>query len=340
MSRRIGVGLVGAGRWGRRVAQAVGRTSNLELVACFARSEASRRRVAGETGCRPVDSLEELVSDPRVRGVLVLTPNHVHLDVARAAADRGRHVLVEKPIAHTLESAAEIARACNRAGVVLFVAHCFRRLGAARAVGELVSAGRLGRVVLTEARFSLPGSFEPGSWRADPKTLVGGPLIQMGVHHCDTLQGWLGPVRRVSGSLDHLAAPAAVDDVAVAVLEHASGARSVVSCSYVSPKCYGFRLYGTEANLDYTTSMSLWPDAQRMDSETRLELQRRDGTVEGIPFEPRDMVADELEEFGRCIGEGATPETGAAEGIAALRVVLGAVESARTGHAVDLDGPA
>lgn len=194
-------------------------------------------------------------------------------------------------------------------------------------------------VGLVGARFSLPGAFKAGSWRADPATLVGGPVVQMGVHHCDTLQGWLGPARRVRGSLDHLAAAADVDDVAVALLEHASGTRSVISCSYVSPKSYGFRLYGTEANLDYTTGMSLWPEAQRMDAETRLTLERRDGSSEEIPFEPRDMLVDELEEFGHCIADGETPETGAAEGLAALRVVLGAVESARTGRAVDLAAP-
>ena len=60
---------------------------------------------------------------------------------------------------------------------------------------------------------------------------------------------------------------------------------------------------------------------------------------EEIPFEPRDMLVDELEEFGRCIADGETPETGGAEGLAALRVVLGAVESARTGRAVDLAAP-
>lgn len=340
MSERIGVGLVGAGRWGKRVARAAGRTSNLELVSCYTRTEASRGETAAETGCEAAATLEELVADPRVQGVLVLTPNDSHLQVALAAAERGKHLFVEKPIADNLDSALAIGEACSRAKVVLFVAHCFRRLGAARAVGELVSSGRLGRVVLAEARFSLPGSFTPGSWRADPERLVGGPLIQLGVHHCDTLQGWFGPARRVRGSLDHLVADAGVDDVAVALIEHASGTRSVVLCSYVSPKSYGFRLYGTQANLDCTTSMAMWPEAHRMDSQTRITVEGRDGTSEAIPFEPRDMVVDELEEFGRCIREGTTPETGASEGIAALRVVLAAVESARNGRAVELEGPA
>lgn len=322
--------------WGKRVALAVGRTANLELVACYTRNEAARRKTAEDTGCRAADSLEELVSDPRVEGVLVLTPNDAHLDIARAAADHHKHVLVEKPIADTLGGAEAIVECCSAADVVLFAAHCFRRLGAARATAALLSAGGLGRVVLAEAHFSLPGAFTPGTWRADPERLIGGPLMQLGVHHADTLQAWLGPARRVLGSIDHLEAAAPVDDVAVALLEHASGARSVISCSYVSPKSYGFRLFGTQANLDYRTDMSIWPQAERMDEKTTLTLQRRDGGPGRVAFTSCDMVVDELEEFGRCIVSRGRPETGGREGIAALRVVLGAVDSTRRNAAVEL----
>jgi len=337
MSYRVGVGLVGAGMWGKRVAAAVGRTESLRLVSCYTRSEESRRATAESVSCRAAGSLEELLDDPEVEGVLVLTPNHAHREIAEAAASRGKHVLVEKPIADTLESAEAIVDACERGGVVLFVAHCFRRLGAARATASLIADGSLGRVVLAEAHFSLQGTFKPGNWRSSRRTLVGGPLIQMGVHHSDTLQGWFGPAKTVSGSLTHLAARADVDDIAVALIEHATGTRSIISCSYVSPKSYGFRLYGTEANLDYRTEMSLWPQQERMDSETTLNLERRDGTRSPVEFETRDMLVNELEEFARCITSGERPETGGREGIDALQVVLAAVASSATGSVVAID---
>jgi predicted dehydrogenase len=333
MSVPIGVALVGLGMWGRRVGAAASRSPGVRLVSCFARDRETREDAARSLGCRPAPSLGSLLDDPEVEAVLVITPNHVHREIVAAAAERGRHVFVEKPIADTLESAEAIRQACRSAGVVLFVGHCFRRLGASRAAERLVASGALGTVVLAEATFSLPGAFAPGSWRSRRQTLAGGPLTQLGIHHADTLQHWLGPAGAVHGSLVHLAASADIDDVAVAMLEHRSGARSVIACSYVSPKTYAIRLSGTLATLELRTDMSIWPAAERMDASTSLLLHGPDGGEE-VRFEPIDMLVDELRAFARCIRNGNEPETGGSEGVAALRVILGAVASSAEGRAV------
>ena len=332
MNERVGVGMVGVGMWGRRVAAGVKRTSGLELVSCFARSEETRRAAAAELRCHSASSLDELLDDRRIEGVLVLTPNQDHRSVTLRAAAAGKHVMVEKPMADTIEAAREMAEACAEKEVTLFVAHCFRRLGAARATAELIRAGRIGNAVMAEASFSLPGAFKPGSWRASRDTLAGGPLTQLGVHHADTLMSWFGPVAAVTGNLAHLAAKAEVDDVGVALLEHRSGVRSIISCSYVSPKTYELRVYGTLARLTYHTEMGIWPEAERMDSATTLTVEQLDGRREAIDFSERDMIVDELEEFARCVRTGAPPETGAAEGIASLEVIEAAIASSRTGR--------
>jgi predicted dehydrogenase len=188
-------------------------------------------------------------------------------------------------------------------------------------VGELIDAGALGRVVLAEATFSLPGSFPPHAWRAQPGRNAGGPLMQLGIHHVDTLASWLGPVARSSGRFARVATEAEIDDVGVVTLEFASGPLGVVTGSYVSPKTLSLRLQGTDAVLEYRTDFSVWPDARALDGATEL-------TVAGRPvaFAERDMLAEELAEFGRCIRTGAAPETGAAEGIMALRAIVDAFQ--------------
>ena len=230
----------------------------------------------------------------------MVTPNHTHAEIAVAAAARGRHVFVEKPFADRLADGLRAVEAIQRAGVLLFVGHSFRRLGAARAAATAIAEGALGEIVLAEANFSLPGAFSPGSWRSRRETLPAGPMTQLGVHHVDTLQAWIGPAISVRGSMTHMAAAAEIDDVAVALLEHESGARSVISCSYVSPKTYRIRVYGTQANLDYRTEMSIWPEAERMDEATTLTIEDATGSAD-LPFEPCDMLVDELEEFAWCI---------------------------------------
>ena len=326
----VGLGLVGIGMWGRRMAAAAERASGVGLVSCFARDEAARSDAAGTLGCRAADSLDSLLVDPDVEAVLVATPNHTHTEIAVAAAERGKHVFVEKPMADRLADGLRALEASERAGVLLFVGHSFRRLGAARAAATAIGEGALGDIVLAEANFSLPGAFSPGSWRSRRETLPAGPMTQLGVHHADTLQAWIGPAVSVRGSMTRIAAAVDIDDVAVALLEHASGARSVISCSYVSPKTYRIRVYGTRANLDYRTDMSIWPEAERMDEATTLTIEDATGSAD-LPFEPCDMLVDELEEFARCIRTGARPETGAAEGLAALNVIEGVVETAASG---------
>ena len=318
-----GIAIVGAGMWAPKLAAAAQR-AGLELVVSYSRDPERRREFAERFGCAAAESFEAAVGHDAVEGVVLATPNDAHAEQAIASADRGRHVLVEKPIADTVEAGERMRRACLDHGVVLMVGHGFRRLGAARRTHELLEEGRLGRVVLAEANFSLPGRFPPTAWRAHRERNPGGPLMQLGIHHVDTLRYWLGPVERTTGALAHVHADADIDDVGVATLEFTSGALGVVTGSYVSPHTFSMRLLGTQGVLDYRVDLgSVWPNAERVDGATTLTL---DG--EPVPFAPRDMLAEQLAEFGRAIRGEAAVETGADEGIAALSVVLDAVGAA------------
>jgi predicted dehydrogenase len=286
----VKVALIGRGMWGPRLAAAAER-AGLEVVA----------------------EIEDAA------GVLIATPNHVHAEHAIANAAAGRHVFVEKPIADTVEAAERIREACAEAGVLLMVGHAFRRLGAARRAKELIP--ELGTVVLAEACFSLPGKLPPSAWRAQRARNPGGPLMQLGIHHADTLAYLLGPVARTTGRFAHVHTDAEIDDVGVATLEFESGALGVLTGSYVSPHVFSLRLQGSAGVLDYRADLAaVWPAAERVDEVSTLTLNG-----EPVEFEPRDMLAEELAEFGAAMRGEAEIETGAGEGIAALRVILDAV---------------
>jgi len=318
-----GVAFAGTGMWAPRLAEAAQR-AGLSIVACHSRDEAKRTAFAERFGCQAAPTFGEAIAHPDVEGAVIATPNDVHEEQALACAELGRHVFVEKPIADTLEAGERIRAACLDAGVALMVGHAFRRLGAARRTKALLEEGALGRVVLAEANMSLPGTFKAGAWRAHRERNAGGPLMQLGIHHVDTLAYWLGPVRRANGRFAHVHADADIDDVGVATLEFESGALGVVTGSYVSPKTLSLRLLGTEAVLDYRADFSVWPDARALDGVTSLML---DG--EPVEFEQCDMLAEELAEFGACIRGEAVTETGADEGLAALGVILQALGTER-----------
>jgi predicted dehydrogenase len=244
-------------------------------------------------------------------------------------------VFVEKPIADDVADGLAMKAACEQAGVTLMVGHAFRRLGAARKVKQLLDEGMLGQVVLAEANFSLPGTLTPDKWRYYRETCPGGPLMQLGIHQVDTLHYWLGETRRVMGSFARLATTAEIDDLGTVTMEFGSGARGIVSSSYVSPKTFYLRLYGTEANLIYETDMSIWPRAEKMDEATTLTLQGKSGSRR-VDFTDMDMVAAELAEFGRCVRGEMQPETDAAVGLAALRVVRGAIAAHEQGQWIEV----
>jgi UDP-N-acetyl-2-amino-2-deoxyglucuronate dehydrogenase len=316
-----GIAIVGTGTWGPRLADAAER-AGLDLVTCFSRNERRCAEFAQRFECEPAASVDDAIAHPSVEGVVLATPNDVHEEQALACAERRRHVFVEKPIADTVGAGERMRRACADAGVTLMVGHAFRRLGAARRVKELLDEGVLGEVVLAEANMSLPGTFKPEAWRAHRERNPGGPIMQLGIHHVDTLAYWLGPVARASGRFTHVHTDADIDDVGVVTLEFESGVLGTVTGSYVSPKTLSLRLFGTDAVLDYRTDFSVWPDARALDGVTTLTLGG-----EPVAFEERDMLAEELAEFGRCIRGQAEPETGADEGIAALGLVLQALEA-------------
>jgi predicted dehydrogenase len=312
------VALIGAGMWAPRLAAAAGR-AGLELASVYARGHDARAALADRFGCAAAPSFDDAIAD--VDGVLLATPNDVHLEQALECAARERSVFVEKPIADSVEAGERMRDACVEAGVVLMVGHAFRRLGAARAARAVVDSGRLGEVVLAEANFSLPAKLPPHAWRAQRVRNPGGPLMQLGIHHADTLAYLLGPVARTTGRFARVHTRAEIDDVGVATLEFTAGALGVLTGSYVSPHVFSIRLLGSDGVLDYRADLAaVWPAAEQVDSVTTL-------TVEGEPveFEPHDMLAEELAEFGAAIRGEAAVETGADEGIAALRIVLEAV---------------
>ena len=155
--------------------------------------------------------------------------------------------------------------------------------------------------------------------------------MQLGIHQADTLRYWLGPVRRVQGSFARTATTAEIDDVGLALLEFAGGARATLSSTYGAPKTFYLRLFGTEANLHYETDMSVWPRADQMDAATSLTLHTKTGS-EAIDFAPRDMLVEEMEEFAACIRGETTPETGPNEALAADMTLVDVLSCADRFH--------
>ena len=196
-------------------------------------------------GTRRTTRLDDILHDPRVCSVLVLTPPSAHLEVVRQVAAAGKHVLVEKPLERDLARARELVACCEAAGVKLAVMLQYRlRDGAAR-LRHLLRSGELGTLISASAqvRWWRPQSYynEPG--RGTLARDGGGVLMTQAIHTLDLLLSLIGPPQRVTGAV----ATSAVhqmecEDSASALLHYPGGAVAVVQATTAAYPGYPERI--------------------------------------------------------------------------------------------------
>jgi predicted dehydrogenase len=321
------VAALGIGWWSDVLADAISRSDGLELAACYTRSGDKRLAFAAKYGCRAAASYEEILMDPSIEGIINTTPNNVHLETTRAAAEAGKHVFLDKPIANTVAVGRAIAEACAKAGVVLALGYQRRRESHFRWIKAEIEAGRFGRLVQAECNISRDrlGHFDLSSWRYIAAGMPGGVMLQIGIHYVDVLEYLLGPVASVSARLAQLVLPGDNPDVANMILQHENDALSNLTASYASAsEFYMMNVYGKEASAFYDLFSGL------------RHLKRGERAARAIAAEKNDTVREELEEFARCVRTGDKPETDGFWATRNLAVIKAGVRSARVGRAVDV----
>ena len=341
MEDRVRLAPVGLGRWARVLARGAQRGDVIHLASCFSRDTERRRAFQDEFGIpRAASTYAELLADPEVEGVLITTPNDTHRSLILEALEAGKAVYTDKPIAHTLEDANAIAEAVAQAGHPFAVGHSARRLAGHREMRRWIDDGRIGEISLAEANFSNERGLEltPQTWRWYADKSPGGAFIQLGVHHADTLQSLLGPVRNVTAHARKLYTKAEIPDAIMAILEFQSGALGYLGTGWASPGMYTMNLLGTKANLMYDLDFTHWDESHLADDWSSLRSQFYGQSERQAVELPRtDMFREQLEEFALAIRGQARIEVGAAEALRALAVVRAALESsARNGQAVSL----
>ena len=331
------VAAVGLGRWAKTLADSIQASDKIKIVNCFSRSEKNRDAFARQYGCRSAKTYAELLGDPEVEGVIITTPNDAHGEPIFAAAAKGKAVYVDKPIAHTMAEAIKIERVCRDAGVILSVGHSARRLMGSRKIKEMIDQDRLGKLVMAECNFSNDRSLEltPDKWRWYKEKSPGGPLIQLAVHHADTLNYLFGPAKTVTCMAKRLYTPAEIEDVTMAILEMESGQLCYIGSNWASQGTFFTNIYGMEANLYFTVDFNFWSRSDVVDQYSHLAIQHR-GSSEHKPIAlaQGDPFREQLEEFADCIRGKRKPEVGGKEAIAALAVIYAALRSAETGRTV------
>lgn len=331
--------IVSPARWGRLLLDAVRTSEKLSFCGVWSRNQDNAAQIVATYGGQSYPSFEALLASDAVEAVLLPTPHFLHYPQAMAALQAGKHVFVEKPIANTVAQAQEMAALSEQRGLVLAVGMQGRRTGAARKAREMIERGDLGQVVLAVGVHGAPiaANYTDGDWETDSEKIPGGPLDQLGIHYADLMQYLLGPIRQVSGQYTDTVTPFPVPDAATASYRFANGTLGAYITHQVSAYASRLSLYGTLGvlHIDRFGQELIWQDVVETQKAKASAPQAGPVPFEG-PHPFTTALTEELEEFAGCIRLGQQPEVGAAEGIAALRVVRAVMQAQETGRTVDL----
>lgn len=230
-----GFGIVGLGLIADFHAKAILNLERGKLVACCSRVQEKADAFGKSFGCRGYSSMKAFLSHPGLDIVTVCTPSGYHLEPALAAAEAGKHLIVEKPLEVTLPRCDKIIEICSRKGVVLSGIFPSRFKDASRETYKAVSDGRFGKLVLGDAYvkwWRTQEYYDDGGWHGTWDLDGGGALINQSIHAIDLLQWFMGSVDSVQAykaTLGHQRIE--VEDVAVAALQFCSGALGIIEGS-------------------------------------------------------------------------------------------------------------
>jgi len=340
------IAVAGAGLIGRRHIEEVHRSPSAHLAAVVDPAP-SAQEVADTYGVPRYPSLARLFEVEKPDGVVLATPNRLHVDGGLECVAAGVPVLVEKPIGDTVEGARRLVSAAEAAGVPLLTGHHRNYSPIMSRAREIVRSGVLGSIVAVvgTALFYKPDDyFDVGDgWRRRPG---GGPILLNLIHEVNNLQSLVGDVVRVQATTSSATRGFEVEDTAAMILTFAQGAlgtfllsdtaasprsweqtsmENTTYASYPDEDCY--HLAGTRGSLSvptmrltvYAGERSWW---EPFDTST-------------VPVERRDPLANQIEHFAAVLRGGVEPICSGRDGLASLLVLDAVVESAHTGRPVE-----
>ena len=280
--------------------------------------------------------LAAALADPETDAVYISSTNEKHRAQALAAIAAGKHVLCEKPLAMTVEEAAEMVRAAEAAGVTFATNHHLRCSGSHRAVRALIEEGRIGRVLSLRIFHAVHLPEALRGWRIDDPGAGGGVIPDITVHNADVARFLLGEdPATVVAQMTASGMGQGVEDSAMSVWTMPSGAMVFAHESFTHPFAgSGLEVHGTEGSIFARGVMTQLPLGE-------IELVTARGR-EAVPFPDHNLYAQAVREFSEAAAGRGRPAADGWDGVASLAVAMAVRDAARTGarQAVRIGGGA
>ncbi|MEI7530848.1 MAG: Gfo/Idh/MocA family oxidoreductase [Betaproteobacteria bacterium] len=285
----IQLGIVGLGRWGQNLVNSVqNKSTDVKFIKGCVRNTDKVSEFGKAVGIELTSRYEDLIEDPRIDGIVLATPHTLHVPQIVAAAQAGKGILCEKPLALTKAEAQIAIDACQKAGVILGVGHDKRFWPATLELKKIVESKVLGELLHIEGNFSNENSkITPSGWRQDKENVPGATLTATGIHVVDTFTNMMGPISKVSGFFHDRKGQETMDSMAM-TFQFKSGATGVLSSVRPTPVFWRIHVFGNKGSAE-------------AHGANVLNLQMSGKPLETIRFEPRDALKFQLEVFAHAL---------------------------------------
>ena len=289
-------GVIGAGGFAdRRVIPQIKKAKGCELEGIMVRDINRAEKLAQKHGARKFyDSADSLLEDTDIDAVYICTPVYLHKELTIKAAESGKHILCEKPIALDVKEGKEMIEACDKYNVKLMIGFMMRFHPAHKKAKELINEGTLGDIVLANIQNFLWYPPMEGHWRQKKELGGGGVLMDVGSHCIDLLSFLLGKVTGVVGVTKSIIFDYPVEDTSTVIMDFERGSRGIVENSFAIPHRENhLEIYGTRGSI--LISKSIGPFY-----EFSMKLITEKGE-EKISLSYDDPYRQEFEEFAEAI---------------------------------------
>ena len=334
------IALVGCGRISKNHFNAIRKVDGLDLVAVCDSDPKRAEEAATEQNVACFTSYERMLAESNADVVTIATPSGLHTDQGVQAAQAGKHVVMEKPMAISLTGADALVHACDKAGVKLFVVKQNRLNPPIQLLKRAVDRGRFGRIFLANCtvHWARPQEYYDqapwrGTWEFD-----GGAFMNQASHYVDLIQWLMGPVESVMAKTATLARRIETEDTGVAILKFRSGALGTIEVTMLA---YPRNLEGSVTILGEKGSVKIGGTAvNKVENWQFAEYDDDDKAVQDADTNPPNVYGLGHEGYYRNVlavlrGE-AKPDTDGRAGRKSLELILGIYESAKTGREVPL----
>jgi predicted dehydrogenase len=301
------VGVVGAGVMGTNHARVLAGLPGVYLVGVVDPLPAHRMRATELTNCRTFASLDELIAEG-VQAVTIAAPTHLHHEIALSAIARKIHVLVEKPIASTVQEGREIVDAAERAGVTLMVGHVERFNPAVAAIKQAISGEDILSIAITRV-----GPFPPRMSNV-------GVVIDLAVHDIDLIR-WFTESDIVEVQPQLSSAVAEREDIALLQFRTASGVLAHINTNWLTP--FKARSVTVATRGKYVMGDLL----TRQVTECFGFKQDGSYSMRHLPVGHDEPLRAELIAFLYAVRSGTTPAVTGKEGVASLEIATRCLET-------------